>query len=247
MFLCLCLISALFFCYCIDLLCYMSSSVDLDAVLENWKDANNGSDFIAQLDELYQLYPNKNELAKCNFGIKTAQKEVTVNNLDHGSPRYKELLSEFLGHQSKRHRLLDYSSFEKTVREKLTELLHVYKPDELKELPDTGYNYVMGHAVHGSRFYHHIITDEILDYGLDGIYSTEKVVLSDVKPLIRTILKNMLQEFYRVYDELCVPTYLEEEREFALQRQADLQYFKTETSPVAPSLGSISPAIFTSE
>lgn len=226
----------------------MSSSVDLDAVLENWKDANNGSDFIAQLDELYQLYPNKNELAKCNFGIKTAQREVTVNNLDYETPRYKELFSEFLGHQSKRHRLPDYSSFEKTVIDKLTELLHVYKPDELKELPDIGYNYVMGHAVHGSRFYHHIITiNEILDCGLDGIYSTEKVVLSDVKPLIRTILENMLKEFYRIYDELCVPTYLEEEREFALQRQVDLQYFKTETSPVAPSLGSINPALFTSD
>lgn len=233
----------------------MTSTVDdsfLDTILEKWKDTNNGNDFIVQLDELYQLYPNKNELAKCNFGIKTAQKEVTVNNLKHGSPRYKELLSEFLEHQSKRHRLLDYSSFEKTVREKLTELLHVYKPDELKELPDTGYNYVMSHrvmsrAMHGSRFYFYIITDEILDYGLDGIYSSEKVVLSDVKPLIRTILKNMLQEFYRVYDELRVPTYLEEERAFALQREADLQYFQTETSPVVPSLGSISPAIFTIE
>ena len=95
----------------------------------------------------------------------------------------------------------------------------------------------MGHAMHGSRFYFHIITDEILDYGLDGIYSNEKVVLSDVKPMIRTILKNMLKEFDRIYDELCVPTYLEEERAFKLQRQADLQYFQTETSPVAPNLG----------
>ena len=229
----------------------MNSTVEdtfLDVVLEKWKDANSGGDFIGQLDELYQLYPNKNELAQCNFGIKTAQKEVTVNNLDHGSPRYKELLSEFLGHEGKRRRLPNYSSLEITVKEHLTELLRAYKPDELNELPDIGYNYVMGHAVHGSRFYHHITTtNEILDYGLDGIYSTEKVVLSDVKPLIRTILKNMLKEFYRIYDELCVPTYLEEEREFALQRQADLQYFKIETSPVAPSLGSISPALFTSE
>ena len=100
----------------------------LDAILEKWKDANDGNDFIAQLDELFQLYPNKNELAKYNFGIKTAQREVTVNNLDHETPRYKELLSDFLGHQSKRHRLPDYSSFEKTVREKLTELLRVYTP-----------------------------------------------------------------------------------------------------------------------
>lgn len=222
----------------------MSATVEdkfLDVVLEKWKDANDGNDFIAKLDELYQLYPNKNELAKCNFGIRTAQKEVTVNNLEYGSPRYKELKSEFLEYEYKRFRLPNYSSFENTVREKLTELL----PDELKELPDNGYNYVMSNAMHGSRLYHHIITDEILDYGLDGIYSTEKAVLSDVKPLIRTILKNMLKEFYRVYDELCVPTYLEEEREFALQRQADLQYFKTETFPVAPSLGSMSPATFT--
>jgi hypothetical protein len=219
----------------------------LDAILERWKDANNNSDFIAQLNELYQMYPNKNELIKCNHGIKTAQREVTVNNLDHESPRYKELFSEFLGHESKRHRLPDYSSLEKNVREHLTELLRVYKPGELKELPDVGYNYITGHAMHGSRFYHHILTDEIVDHGLDGIYSREKIVLSDAKPMVRTILKNMLKEFDRVYDELCVPTYLEEERAFKLQREADLQYFKTETSPVEPGLGTISPAIFTNE
>lgn len=227
----------------------MNSTVEdtfLDAILEKWKDANGGSDFIVKLDELYQMYQNKNELAKYNFGIKMAQREVTVNNLDYQSPRYKELLSEFLEYKYKRFRLPNYSSFEITVKEHLTELLRVYKPDELKELPDNGYNYIMGHTMHGSRFYHHIITDEILDYGLDGIYSTEKVVLSDVRPLIRTILKHMLKEFYRIYDELCVPTYLEEEREFALQRQADLQYFKTETSPMEPNLGIISPATFTS-
>ena len=130
----------------------MNSPIDdtfLDAILEKWEYANSGSDFIVQLDELYQMYPNKNELAKYNFGIKMAQHEVTVNNLDHESPRYKELLSEFLGHESKRHRLPDYSSLEKNVREHLTELLCVYKPDELKELPDVGYNYIMGHAMHG--------------------------------------------------------------------------------------------------
>jgi len=227
----------------------MNSPVDdtfLDAMLEKWKDANGDSDFIVQLDELYQMFLNKNELAKYNFGIKTAQHEVTINNLDHESPRYKELLSEFLGHESKRHRLPDYSSLEKNVREHLTGLLRVYKHAELKELPDIGYNYIMGHAMHGSRFYHHIRTNEIeiLDHGLDGIYSSDKVVLSDAKPMIRTILKNMLKEFYRIYDELCVPTYLEEERAFKLQREADLQYFKTETSPVEPGLGTISPALF---
>jgi hypothetical protein len=223
----------------------MSSSVEdymLDNILEKWSDANNGNDFIVQLDELYQLYPNKNELAKYNLVIKMAQREVTVNNLDYGSPMYKELKSVFLERESKRYKLPNYSSFENTVREKLTELL----PDELKELPDNGYNYVMSHAMHGSRFYYRVITDEILDYGLDGVYSTETAELSNVKPMIRTILKNMLKEFYRVYDELCVPTYLEEERAFVLQRQADLEYFKTETSPVEPSLGSISPATFTS-
>lgn len=225
----------------------MNSPIDdtfLDAILEKWEYANSGSDFIVQLDELYQMYPNKNELAKYNFGIKMAQHEVTVNNLDHESPRYKELLSEFLGHESKRHRLPDYSSLEKNVREHLTELLCVYKPDELKELPDVGYNYIMGHAMHGSRFYHHILTNKIVDHGLDGIYSTETTVLSDAKPMIRTILKNMLREFDRIYDEMCVPTYLEEERAFKLQREADLQYFKTETSPVEPGLGTISPALF---
>ena len=226
----------------------MSSSDEdsfLDGVLGKWKDANSGSDFIVQLDELYQLYPNKNELAKCNFGMKMAKQEVSANNLDYGSPKYKEMLSDFIGHQSKRHRLPNYSSFETIVREKLTELLHVYNPDKLKELPDTGYNCVIDHAMHGSKLYSRVINDEILDYGLDGIYSTETVVLSDVKPMIRTILKNMLKEFDRAYDELCVPTYLEEEREFVLQRQADLEYFKTETSPVEPSLGTISPATFT--
>jgi hypothetical protein len=226
----------------------MSSSNEdsfLDVVLEKWKDADSGSDFIVQLDGLYQLYPNKNELAKCNFGMKMAQQEVSVNHLDYGSPKYKEMLSDFLGHQSKRHRLPDYSSLETTVREKLTELLHMYNPDKFKELPDTGYIYVIHHAMHGSKLYSRVINDEILDYGLDGIYSTETVVLSDVKPMIRIILKNMLKEFDRAYDALCVPTYLEEEREFVLQRQADLEYFKIETSPVEPSLGTISPATFT--
>jgi len=227
----------------------MNSTVDdtfLDAMLEKWKVANGDSDFIVQLDELYQMFLRKNELAQYNFGIKTAQHEVTVNNLDRESPRYKELLTEFLGHESKRFRLPDYSSLEKNVREHLTGLLRVYKPAELKELPDNGYNYIMGHAMHGSRFYHHIRTNEIeiLDHGLDGIYSSETVVLSDAKPMIRTILKNMLKEFYRIYNDLCVPTYLEEERAFKLQREADLQYFKTETSPVEPGLGTISPALF---
>jgi hypothetical protein len=227
----------------------MNSTVDdtfLDAMLEKWKDANGGSDFIVQLDELYQMYPNRNELVKYNFAIKMAQYEVTVNNLDRESPRYKELLTEFLGHEYKRFRLPNYSSLEITVREHLTELLRVYKPAELKELPDNGYNYIMGHAMHGSRFYHHIRTNEIeiLDHGLDGIYSSETIVLSDAKPMIRTILKNMLKEFYMIYDDLCVPTYLEEERAFKLQREADLQYFKTETSPVEPGLGTISPALF---
>lgn len=229
------------------LLCYMSSSADdsfLDTILEKWKDANSSTDFIVQFDCLYQLYPNKDELAKCNFGIKTAQQELTVSNLDYGSPKYKELLSDFIGHRSKRHRLPDYSSFEKTVIEKLTELLHTYKPDELEELPSIGYNYVMSNAMDGNRYA--IASNKTLQYGLSGIYSTETVVLSDVKPMIRIILKNMLKEFDRVYDELCVPTYLEEERTFVLERQADLEYFKIETSPVEPSLGSIRPATFTS-
>jgi len=226
----------------------MSSAVEdtfLDTILEKWKYANSGSDFILQLDELYQMYQNKNELAKYNFGIKRAQHEVTVNNLDYESPRYKELLSEFLEYEYKRFRLPNYSSFEITVKEHLTGLLRLYKPDELKELPDIGYNYIMGHAMHGSRFYHHIRSNEkILDHGLDGIYSCEKVVFSDAKPMIRIILKNMLKEFYRIYDELCVPTYLEEERAFKLQREADLQYFQIETSPMEPGLGTISPALF---
>jgi hypothetical protein len=227
----------------------MNSTVNdtfLDAMLEKWKDANGDSDFIVQLDELYQMYPNRNELVKYNFAIKMAQYEVTVNNLDRESPRYKELLTEFLEHEYKRFRLPKYSSLEITVREHLAELLRVYKPAELNELPDNGYNYIMGHAMHGSRFYHHIRTNEIeiLNYGLDGIYSSEKVVLSDAKPMIRIILKNMLKEFNRIYDDLCVPTYLEEERAFKLQREADLQYFKTETSPVEPGLGTISPALF---
>jgi hypothetical protein len=225
----------------------MSSSVEdymLDVILEKWKDANSGTDFIVQLDCLYQLYPNKDELAKCNFGIKTAQLELTVSNLDYGSPKYKELLSDFIGHRSKRHQMPDYFSFEKTVIEKLTELLHTSKPDELKELPSIGYDYVMSNAMDGNRYT--IASNTILQYGLNGVYSTETVELSDIQPMIRTILKNMLKEFYRVYDELCVPTYLEEERTFVLQRQADLEYFKTETSPVEPSLGSINPATFTS-
>ena len=135
----------------------MNSTVDdtfLDAMLEKWKDANGDSDFIVQLDELYQMYPNRNELVKYNFAIKMAQYEVTVNNLDRESPRYKELLTEFLGHEYKRFRLPNYSSLEITVKEHLTELLRIYKPAELKELPDNGYNYIMGHAMHGSRFYH---------------------------------------------------------------------------------------------
>ena len=149
----------------------MSSSVEdsmLDNILEKWSDANNGNDFIVQLDELYQMYPNKNELAKYNLGIKTVQHELTVSNLEHGY--HKELLSDFLGYRSKRHQLPDYSSFEKTVIEKLTELLHTYKPDELKELPNIGYNYIMSNAMDGNRYTR--ASNTILQYGLSGVYST---------------------------------------------------------------------------
>jgi len=225
----------------------MNSTVEdtfLDVVLEKWKDANNGGDFIGQLDELYQLYPNKNELAQCNFGIKTAIQEMSVNCRTDETPRDKELRSKINDYGFKRYILPNFSSFEKTVREKLTELLRVYKPNELNELPSAGYNGVMRNAMDGDRY--RIASDKILQSGLSGVYSTEKVVLSDVKSMIRIILKNMIKDFIRIYDELCVPTYLEEEREFRLQRQNDLQFFKIETSPVAPSLGSISPAVFAS-